>query len=197
MCARARRRRRPKGCAGIEGRRRARAGVGLVRAQAESKAWAPKTVLLGAIGLTGLAKPAANPPAPHPTSPRERGEERAAPDFPSPRSRGEVGWGLGEFLRRRQDAHAARRTNGDHKIHLTTNCDFRKDKFARFRFCQSPPPPRGLRRGRGYGALSRNLTIRSGRSIDAQARRAALRCAAASAGVAATRARRRWTPPIE
>ena len=39
-----------------------------------------------------FAKPAANRPAPHPASPRERGEEPAAPLFPSPRpSRGEAG----------------------------------------------------------------------------------------------------------
>ncbi len=112
-------------------------------------------------------------------------------------ARGERSARPGEFLRRRQDAHAARRASGERKIHLTTNSDFRKGKCARFRFAQAPPPLRGLRRRRGYGALSRCSAIRSARPIDAQARRAASRCAATSAGVAATRARRRRAAPIE
>ena len=67
----------PPGCRRARGARRGGSAVGALR------------------GFDILAKPAANPPAPHPTSPRKRGEGRAAPCLPlSPLAgRGRVGWG--------------------------------------------------------------------------------------------------------
>lgn len=50
---------------------------------------------------------------------------------------------------------------------------------------------------RGYAVASRYVAIRSARSIEAQACRAASRRPAASVGVAACRAGRRWGWPIE
>ena len=48
-----------------------------------------------------------------------------------------------------------------------------------------------------HPSLPRCCSIRSGRSIDSQAFRAAWRCSAFSAGVAAWSARRQWAKPIE